>query len=216
MIIGPMIVVRRMRMTVRSAVAVRVWFFDKSDAPGCGYTQQQQCGEGDSVVRMEGDFRQQIGERNAEEYSRSKGECTADDERLLADKVVDAKHKANGAEGAHHGKAGVGDEGVLGAPAASFHQRGDGQSIERFVEQYGEERAEAKESESVPTMRLGSNRSAEREAVDDGVEAQSDGESDPVERASARLHRGGMTVIVTMAVIVIVVAIGSVLVRGAG
>src|SRR6266404_5368586 len=66
--------------------AVGVLRFEESDAPSQCDAGEQCDGKPNAVMRVERDFGQQIGQRNAKEDAGRKGERTADDQALLPGK----------------------------------------------------------------------------------------------------------------------------------
>lgn len=59
--------------------------FEKTDSPGEGNPEEERERELHTIVSVKGDFRQQIGQRNAEKHSSGKGERTSNDDLLVAE-----------------------------------------------------------------------------------------------------------------------------------
>ncbi len=118
---------------MRSAVIVS-GVFDLGGDIGCGHPRQQEQRQGDAIVIVELNFRQEIGQGDTEQRPRGECQCQGHDRSLMRFKLAQREGKHDGSQGERHGKRQIDELPHSKGPATHGHQAADGHGIEWLVE----------------------------------------------------------------------------------
>ena len=70
---------------------MRMLGLQKADAPGEGDAEEERERQAEAVVRVKGDLRQQVGERDAQEHAGGEGQGAADGDLLIGEQPGQAE-----------------------------------------------------------------------------------------------------------------------------
>ena len=137
-----------------------------ADAPGKGDTEEEGERQPKAVMGMEGNFGQEVGQRNAQKHAGGEGEGAANGDLLVGEQARQAADERDRPERTHDGERDVGQPNVPLFPTPRSHQRCDRQRIERLMQRDGKKSSQAEQGEAMLLVGFGRHRRAQRDAID--------------------------------------------------